>query len=265
MIENIKDIESSLNLKEGSLLEAFSNEENVTVDISGLKINTIEDHDTLILNTKKTQSKIAEEELLKKMKSDSGLEYEGRKDPSNFIKALTEKVSKDAGIEPEKKYTDLKTAFDKLQTNLTNSEDNYNKLVDKNNSEGVARDINGKITAAMPKDLKISNKDALLLFNANTTSYLNDSGVLEFTKDGDVLRNDTNQNPLTLDEVMTTFATPYLLDAEGGRGGKDDKGGKGSTSLDIFDKRMAEAGHGELSAEYSKEFDKAIADKTLIM
>ena len=264
MIENIEDLEVSLKLEKGTLSGAIANEDNVKIDLSGLRINSLEDHETLISNTKKEGGKMANEILLKEMKETAGLDYEGRKDPANFIKALTEKAIKDSGVEPEKKFAELKTSFDALQTNFANEQTKYNDLVSETKANTLKATINNQISATIPSELKIPKEDALLLFNSKFKSELNEEGKLVISKDGTILKNDL-QNPLSVSDVMTDFINPYLKEVEGGAGGKDNKKPNKPTSMDAFTKRMTDQGLKTGSAEFQKEMSKAIADKTLVI
>ena len=262
MIENIEDLESSLNLEKGSLSKAIESEDKVSIDISGLKINTLDDHNTLLENTKSNASKIAQELQLKEMKETLNLDYEGRKDPANFITAFTEKITKEAGKEPEQKFTELKDSFDKLQDNFKVEQSRYNDLIETTKAEKVVGEIDSKIKDSIPKNLNISNDDAVLLFKSKYKAELGENKSLVISKDGNIIKDDI-ENPKSISDIMSDFVTPYLKKVDGGKGGEDFKSKGKPNSMESFIKRMNDEGVSQGSADFSKRMNSAIADKTL--
>lgn len=264
MIENLEEIESSLKLEKGSILKAIESEEKVSIDISGLKINSTADHDKLIENIKETTAGITRELQLKEMKETHGLEYEGRKDPENFVKALTAKITKESGVEPEKKFTELKNSFDVLQGNLKNSQSKYDDLVKETEAGKATNSINAKIISAIPQNLSISNEDALLLFNSKYSTVLSDDGNLVLSQGGSILKDEI-QNNKNIKDVMNDFVTPYLKKPDGGAGGDDLKLKNKPTSMDSFIKLMETQNVRQGSADFQKRMSAAISDKTLVI
>lgn len=267
-IENLNDLEQSLHLESGTLSKALESEEAVSIEIPELKILKNEDYDSLMSNVKSEASKQGVELLLKELKEKEGLEYDGRKKPENFINALREKITKEAGAEPEKKYKDLKTSMSKVQENLQaleNEYSSYKKDVELNRQRAT---IEATLSSEIPTDisLTIPNNDLLTLFNSNNKSTINEDGQLVFLDNsGNVRRNEVNQNPLTAKEVMSSFVTPYIKQTQGGAGATDTKGTNAPTGMESFIKEMTDKGVNQNSAEFSKELRTRMSAGTLKM
>lgn len=263
-IGNLKDLEKSLHLEEGTLEKALKSEEEVKVELPELKILKLDDFDSLINNVKTEAGNQSVELMLKKMKEDEGLDYEGRKKPENFVNALKEKISKEAGEEPEKKYKDLKTSFSKLQENYKALEDTHKSFTQEVQMEKQKSTINNKILASIPDNLTISKEDALALFTLKNKSQINEDGNIVFLQGDSIRKNEINQNPLGIDEVVNEFITPYLKKVDGGANGSDSKGGNGTpSSMETFIKEMEGKGINKNSAEFTKVLRERVKDGTL--
>jgi hypothetical protein len=262
-IENISDLEKSLHLESGSLSKALESEESIKIEIPELKILKTDDYDSLISNVKSEASKQGIELMLKDLKETEGLEYEGRKKPENFINALKEKVRKEAGEEPEKKYKDLKTSFGKLQENFQGLETLHNNFKKDVEFKQQKNNIDAKIMSEIPDNLTISKEDALSLFNLKNKASLNDEGNIVFMDGETVRKNEVNQNPMTPTEVMETFITPYIKQTQGGAGGTDTKGTNAPTGMESFIKEMETKGVKQNSADFSKELRERMSAGTL--
>lgn len=262
-IENLKDLEKSLRLESGMLQKAIDNEEKVSIELPELKIFTESEHSDLLNNTKKDAGVVATEIMLKEMKTSQNLDYEGRKVPDNFMKAFKEKIIKESGVEPEKKFTELKGSFEKVQENLVESEKKFTDLQSLVNSDKKERSKNDFISGNFNGDLILKNKDALVIFNGRVKTEINEDGKYIFFKDGSVLKNETTQNPLEINDVIKDVMSDFYKKVEGGKGGGDNKGGGKVGSLEDFKKRMNDEGVNSGSAEYTMKMSKEVADGTL--
>ncbi len=258
-IENINEIEQSLGLEAGKLIELINSEDKVKIDLSNKVIYDKNDYNSLINNIKKEEFKKGQELLLKELKDEQGLEYEGRKDPKNFIKHFREKIEAESKIEPEKKYSNLKTDFEKLQEINQSLTQKYSELEMSIKKRENERFINETLLSEIPDNTTIPKDDILAILKAKNEFNVGEDG-LEIIKDGEVLKNQTTRDLLTPNEFMKDFIKPYLKDVEGGRGNQDDDGVKAGT-FESFDAEMKNK--GIVGQEYNIEMQKRIKEGTL--
>lgn len=262
MIENIGEIEKSLGVEEGKLSEMLSSEEKHSVDLSGRMILPKEDYDLRITNIQSESEKKGEELLLKRLKEDNGLDYEGRKDPNNFVTALKAKIEAESKIEPEKRYSDLKSDFEKLQGLKETAELNFTSLQENVIKEKNDFKINSSLIKEIPDNTIIDPKKIVTLLKTEHNFNISDNGI-EIIKDGKVLKNESTFAPLTASEFMKDAIKPYLKAVDGGAGGRDNPENFKSGSMEAFDKEMVAKDINIGSEAYSQEMFKRVKDKTL--
>jgi hypothetical protein len=264
--ETLEKIEKDLKLEDGSLSSAIENEEEVDVEIPELVIKTKEDHESFVKNTA-DDAKIAGVEMaVKDARTKLGLDFEG-KTIDNLLDAHGKKTltdAKDELGEPDTKIAELKKDNDLLRGNLTKKDEEIVSLKSNMETTQTQLEIDQKLNSVIPDNLNISNGDALILFKNKHDVSLGDNKELVIRKDGEVLKNSENANPLSAKEVMTDFATPFVTKPGGGGGGDDEPGGGGGTdALGAFTKEMKEKGHDEGSQAFNMEMQKRIANGTL--
>ena len=112
-IENLNDLERFVQLEEGqTLADLINSEEKVTLNLKEGNFYTPEEKETLIGNYKKDFETAGREKLLKKLRDENELSYEGVKDPAKLIEALTAKIKAQTVEEygePNKKIESLLT------------------------------------------------------------------------------------------------------------------------------------------------------------
>tara|TARA_R110000787_G_scaffold276483_4_gene385441 strand:+ start:1595 stop:2389 length:795 start_codon:yes stop_codon:yes gene_type:complete len=262
MIENINEIEKSLGLEEGKLTELISSEENHSVDLSERVFFAKGDYDLRTDNLKKDHEKIGGELLLKGMKEEQGLDYEGRKDPSNFITALKTKIEAESKIEPEQRYSELKSNFDKLQVLKLESDDKFISLQESGVKEKNRSMVNNALAKEIPENTIIDSDKIVTLLKIDHEFKITEDG-LEIVKNGKVLKNESTLSNLTASEFMKDAVKPYLKAVDGGAGDRDDLNNFKSGSQESFDKEMEGKGVKVGSEAYNKEMFKRISDKSL--
>jgi len=259
MIKNLNEIEQSLGIEAGKLTEMISSEDELTVDLSSKVIFNKDDYETRINNIKKETSNAAVEIAIKNARKDLGLDFQG-KTMENLLNTYKEKIEAESKIEPEERYSKLKTEFEKLQDVSKGFQEKYTGLEQTVKKQSQDREINTKLLKSIPENITIPKDDVLAILKTRNEFNIGEDGF-EIIKDGVVLRNETTRNPLSVDEYMQSFIKPYLKPVEGGKG---DDGGKGQAkagSFEAFEKEMSDKGFN--SQEMSLEMQKRIKDGTL--
>jgi len=267
-IKNIEVLEKSLKLESGTLQKAIDNEETVDVELQELVVRTKEEDETNLTNIRtelKDEFQTAGLEVaVKAARTEHNLEFEG-KTVNNLLEAFKAKTLKDAEIEPNKRIEELETDIGKVRENLTASELKFTDLtadVAKGKSQTA---INSAIMGSIKGDTTLSKSQMVTLFNDEHQTERNEDGVLVIKKNGEVLKNTTDRSLLTIDQVMTDFAKPFLKQAAGGGGGGDETGNHKEGTLAAFKAEMKEKNVGPSSNEFQLEMQKRIKDKTLVM
>lgn len=260
--EKITELEKTLRLPEGTLKSAIEATEEKDIEIPTLRIYTEEEENTRLENERKNAKIAGVEMAVKEARNKFGLQFEG-KTIDNLLEHYSKKVIQDANISPDKKVQELTADLDKMRGNYTSIESQFNEFKANVAKKDGEREIDSLILTKIPQNTTIPTKDVLQLFKYNFQVEKNESGIVEFKKDGVVLKNEKTLNPLSVDEVLSSFVTPYLKKPEGGAGGGDEAGAGKPGTLQAFSKEMADRGIREGSLEFNQEMQKRIKEKTL--
>jgi hypothetical protein len=274
-IENIKDLEASLKLKEGTITEALESEDKVKIEIPELKIFTPEEDEERINNMKGEFKSAGEEIAVKELKREHNLEFEGKSAAKLFEHlqsgqetAITKALS-DAGKEPDAKITELNADKEKLQAKITEQESAFTSLQSDFTNHKNTSAINGQIQSAFGDTKTAAPMDVVL--NTFTSQFQAEvvEGKTVYRQNGEVLKNDL-QTPLTTAEVVERFKTAEANKwvfpvVEGGNGGGDDTQKGKAGSMQAFEKEMNDNGHRTGSLGYVTEMNKRLSEKTLTM
>lgn len=262
--EKITLLEKTLRLPEGSLKAAITDEKEVDIELPTLKVYTEEEENTRIENVRKEAKTAGVEMAVKEARNKLGLQFEG-KTIDNLLEHHSKKVLADAKIEPEKKVKELQDDNEKLRTNLTQIQTDFDNFKLNSKKERDSIETENVILSKIPQNTLIPQKDVLTVFKANFGIEKDETGNIVFKKNNEVLKNKTTLSPLTLDEVMNDFITPYIKPVQGGAGGGDDTGKDKPGSIQAFQKEMEEKGIAAGSVDFNKEMNKRLADKTLVI
>lgn len=267
-IENIKELESSMKLEEGTIQKAIDSEESVKIELQeGLVIRTAEDDATFMNNKQaefKTEFHTAGREIAIKEKArELGLELPKGKNMDSFTEAIVAKTLEDAKVEPNKRIEELEGDKKKLVGNLESLQGDFDAAKNKFNIESQQRQVDTTLLSNIKGDLTQPAEDLLILFKAKHSSKLSESGALEISKGGDVMKNPTTLAPLTPKEVMGEFLTQYIKKPQGGAGGDDATGAGAKGSMEAFQKEMTDSGVRIGSEKFVQEMQKRLANKTL--
>ena len=262
-IENLAALEQSVGLEPGKLAEMISSEENHNLSLDDYVIKPKTDYDSYITNIKKESGTASLEIAIKNARNELGLDFQG-KTMDNLLKSYAAKVESDAKVDPNKKYDALKTDFEKVQGNLTEWEQKYTSLEQNIAKEKNQRVIKNTLLKEIPDNTSIDKEDILAILMARNEFNVGENGF-EIIKDGQVLKNDSNLNPVTANEFMKSFITPYLKKTEGGAGGSDSSGGGKETSFESFNKRMEAQSINIGSEAYNEALAEGMSKGTIKM
>jgi len=240
-IENLSAIEKSLGLEEGTLQSAIDNEESVSVEIPELEIFTKDDFNKRIENVKSEAGKAAVEIAVKKSRNDLGLDFEG-KTMSNLLEAHSKKVLGEAKIEPNKKIEELTKDNELLKTNLSTIQQELQTTKDQWSQEKSSAKRDALILSSIPENTIIPKQDILSIFKSTHEVEFTEGGGHQVKKNGQVQKNSTNLDPLSVSDYMSNFSTPYLKAASGGAGAGDETGNPKKGSFEAFEKEAEDAG-----------------------
>lgn len=263
-IENLKDLEEKLKLPDGTLKAAIDNTENVKIAIPELLVFTKDEDATRVQNLKNEAKTAGVEIAIKEARTSLGLDFQG-KTMENLLNAHKEKVVKEAGIAPDAKVTELTKDNGLLKENLNTLQGQFDTFKTSVGLEKQQNEINNHVLSKIPANITIDKGDMLTLFNSRFQTEKTVDGKIVFKKDGAVLKNTTTLDPLSAEEVLSTFVTPYLKKPEGGAGGVDDPGNNKPGSLAAFEKEMKDKGVNSGSLEFNQEMAKRITNKTLVL
>ncbi len=260
-IENIAELEQTLGLEAGKLQEMITSEEKHTIDLSNKVVFDKEVHEERLTNIKKEASAAAIEMAVKEKRKELGLEFQG-KTIDNLVTAIKEKTELESKIEPEEKYKNLKSDFDKLQDNLKRQTEEFTTFKKNIEKEKEHNEIKTAFTSSIKGETLVSKSTIFTEAREKGFSFVKEDGVL-VVKDanGQILKNSQTLSPITIDSFASEFATPYVKGATGGNGGGDEGGKNKAGSLDAFMELAQKEGWN--ATQTNQEMQKRIADGTL--
>lgn len=261
-VTNLEELLSKVvKVPEGQTLsDLINSDEEIKLNQNeDVKIYNSDDFNTLISNQKKEAETAGREKVLKEMKEELALDYEGRKDPKNFINALTTKIKtetlEEAKVEPSKKIEGLTKDLDSLRTQLAEKENEITSLsgnITKIQTQSLRNEL---ISKALPEKTVIDKSDVQTLITNSVDLRFEDNKPVIY-KDGEMLKDDL-RNPVDALEHLKGITQKYAVQSEPGGGGGDEPGGGGNGTLEAFDKRMESKGLSPGGAEYMKELGEA--------
>ena len=263
MIDNIADIEKVLQLEAGTLSNAISSEDGVSVDLPELKVFTPEQHTELIGNIKKDSHTAATEIFIKTARTKYELDFQG-KTADNLFNAFEAKVQKSSTTEPNEQISSLKTDNDKLRSQYTELKGQLVDVKTQFSQEREKQNINDILTQKLTAkgEFSVPTRDALTIFKAQH-NFKMEEGALVFTDAGGNVRKDNLQSPLSVDSIIDEWSPTYLKPVATGRAAADETGAGGAGTYEGFVKAQAALGNAEGSSEFSNALNSAIANKEI--
>lgn len=262
MIKNLSDIEKALGLAPGAMDTAFKSTTEDVIDITGLEIVKKDDYATRVKNLKEEAGTAAVEIAVKKVRTDLGLTFEG-KTMDKLLDAYKTKVVADAGLNPDKRVTELEKDLGTMKTNFETATKKLGEVESTFKQKENTRTIRDAIISEIPANTIIPKEDVLNIFFSKNKVELAETGGIVFKKGDEVLKNDKTLDPLTVKEVMTEFITPYVKAPEGGGGGGDNPAQGKPGSYEAFAKDMEKQNITEGSVKFNEEMQSRIKAGTL--
>lgn len=263
MLENISEIEQAFGLEEGKLSEMISSEEKHSIDLSTLIIEPKLIYEERISNLKANSATMAKEVAIKEIKKSLGLEFEGKNETVliEAVKSKFETIKNEAVTDPEKRYTDLKSDFDKLQGNLIQKENEFETYKTNIQKENELNEIKNDFTKHIPENVLVSKTTIFTEAKEKGFSFEREDGKTVIKQNGEVLKDEKTLSPIALDNWVKTFVTPYLKSVDGGSGKKDDVPAGKAGSFEAF-QREAEKNDWN-ATKTNEEMAKRIKEGTL--
>jgi hypothetical protein len=261
MIENLKDLETLLKLPEGALKTAIESAESVKVEIPELEVFTKSDYSARIENLKTTFQKQGQDFMIKEFKEKKNLDFEG-KGLDKLIEVSIQNALQEAKIEPDAKSKNYLQDIEKLQSNLSIKDKEIEELKMSFESKENDRYINDYISKKINFETSIPKEDVISLLRAKMEFKKDGDNILTL-KNGEILKNQTTLNPLSLDEALIDVLPAYAKQVTGGKGAGDQTGQSKTGTMESFNQEMESKGVALGSADYSQELSARISNKTL--
>lgn len=262
-LENITELEQALGIESGKLQEMITSEEVHKIDLSEKIILDKPIYDERISNIKKESSQQALEVAIKEQRNALGLQFQG-KTMENLVTALKAKVEAESKIEPETKYKNLKSDFEKLQENFKQKEIEFDTFKTNIQKQQELNEIKSEFTKHIVGETLVSKSTIFTEAKEKGYSFEKEEGkIVVKDANGNILKDDKTLSPIAVKDFVSTFVTPYIKTASGGAGGKDEPDTGKAGSLDAFLKEAEKNGWNV--TKQNEEMAKRIKDGTLKM
>lgn len=243
-VENIQEIEKALGIEQGKFSEMFASEEKHTIDLTSLLIEPKSIYEERMANIKASSATMAKEVAIKEIKKELGLDFEGKNETVliEALKSKFESIKTDVVKDPEKRYVDLKTDFDKLQANLLSKESEFETFKTEITQTNTLNEIKNDFTKHIPENVLVSKSTIFTEAKEKGFSFEREEGKTVIKQNGEVLKDENTLSPLGIENWVKTFSTPYLKTAEGGAGKGDETPPSKAGSFEAFQKESAKNG-----------------------
>jgi hypothetical protein len=259
-LENIAEIETTLGIESGKLIEMINSEEAFKVDLSEKVFLDKTAYEERIANIKKESATVAIESAVKEQRNNLGLDFQG-KTIDNLVSAIKAKSESESKIEPEEKYRTLKSDFDGLVSKLNEKDAEFNSFKTKIEQTNTLNEIKNEFTKYIPDNVLVSKSTIFTEAKEKGFSFEKEDGkVVVKDSNGNILK-DANYSPITVKDWVSNFSTPYLAKVEGGAGKGDDTGEGKAGSFEAFMKE-SERNNWDASKQ-NQEMAKRISNGTL--
>ena len=259
-LENIAEIETTLGVESGRLIEMINSEEAFKVDLSEKIFLDKTAYEERIANIRKESATVAIETAVKEQRNNLGLDFQG-KTIENLVSAIKLKTESENKIEPDEKFKTLKSEFDGLVAKLNEKDAEFNSFKSNIEKTNLLNEIKGEFTKYVPDNVLVSK--TTIFTEAKEKGFLfekEDGKIVIKDANGNVLKDD-NYSPISVKDWVSTFSTPYLAKAEGGKGANDDLGEAKAGSFEAFMKESERNGWNAM--KQNEEMAKRISNGTL--
>lgn len=240
-------------------------QESINVNSEDFILRTLEEENSFKENTRKEGITIGSEIGRKNVLKGLGIEVDGaHKNDDTAIDALkswtNNQVSTaltDAKVEPNKKLqqyeSDINTLKGTIQTLQSEKDNVLNEFTGYKKNQLITNTLSGLI----PDNVVIDKSDMLTLLSTKIKTEVDENNnIVAIGSDGQVIKNKTTLEPLSIKSVVSDFFDNnphYLKGVEGGTGGGDSHGGDKKQTMDAFMSEMKEKGVTMNSEPFVKE------------
>jgi hypothetical protein len=204
--EKIKEMADYLHVSAEELTTAISEQNEVDIAIPDLSVYTNEELSTLKKNIEDQHYKngfnAGSEVLVKDAKKKYGVESEGR-DMDLFLEGYKKKVIEETKTEPNKKIQELESSNASLKATMARLED------EKSDLEKTHRKwkVQSNALNSIQKEYNLSKSDMMALMVSSGYEIDEDeNGRVITKKQGNTVRDQKTQDPLSFDVVFEEFA-----------------------------------------------------------
>lgn len=257
--EQIKSIATFLKIDPSKLETAIKDEKEVEVELPKegqfMTPTDIESRDKNIKSTGYNEGVTAGKEMLvKDLKQSQGLTFEG-KDPEKFITEFKTKVLTEAKLQPNEALKEKETIIANLQKNVQTLTEEKQQL---ENTHKVQQ-LNSKIYREVPPT-SVGFEPEEVINSMKLKGYdfePDEAGGIIAKLNGQVLRDQTTQNPLTVKDVIGSYVKERKWEkseAETPRGrgaGNSTPNLGGASTLSQAKKAWEEQGKSANSSEFT--------------
>lgn len=258
-LENLNEVEKALGLEEGKLAEMITSEEAHTLDLSGKIILDKTSYEERIENLKKESAKSALEIAIKEQRNALGLEFQG-KTMDNLVNAIKSKVEAESKVEPEEKFKNLKSDFEKLQGKLSEKENELVTFKTTIEKERAESEIRNAFTKHIPDNTLVSKSTIFTEAREKGFSFEKEDGKIVVKSNGEVVKNE-NFSPVDIADWVSNFVTPYIAKVDGGRGKGDETPPSKAGSFEAFEAEATKNGWND--TQKNVEMAKRLREGTL--
>ena len=259
-LENIAEIETTLGIESGKLIEMINSEEAFKVDLTEKVFLDKTAYEERIANIKKESATVAIETAVKEQRNNLGLDFQG-KTIENLVSAIKSKTELENKIEPDEKYKTLKSEFDGLVSKLNEKDSEFNSFKSNIEKTNLLNEIKGEFTKYIPDNTLVSKSTIFTEAKEKGFSFEKEEGrVVIKDSNGNILKDD-NYSPISVKDWVSNFSTPYLPKVEGGKGAADDLGESKAGSFEAFMKESVRQGWN--ASKQNEEMAKRISNGTL--
>jgi hypothetical protein len=243
--------------------EQIEKGEDVTIDGDFL-VRTKDEEERFLDNIKSQTAKAAIEIEVKKMRSDLGLDFQG-KSIQNLVEALTEKHKVEFTKEPSELVAQKEKDIELLKGKLKEIEAEKQRIDGEFSGYRNNLKLEKELKSVLPKNLSIPEDDVLMILRSKLNPTVDGDRVV-FKKGDDILKDPTTLDPLPTDKVIANFFAEnkhYLKGSGAGSGGQDEPGLPTGNSVQDWKKRYEASGGDTSSEAMNKAMMAAIAAKEI--
>ena len=227
MIENLSELAKFVKGGEDVLQKAINSEDNVSLEFVDGRFVTDSELDSLKENVKKDAKKegqtIGYDFAMKDLKSDFGLELEG-KDRSKIVEAIKSGILAEANKKPDAKIAELNQSLENLRGEYERTVKDKDGEINTYKTKLKDISIMSELQRNIPEINGIKNNHFATLVKTEYDFDFDESGQMVVKKNGNTLK-DKMEKPIPVKDVLTDFATQNGWTSTSGRGGGNQTGG----------------------------------------